>query len=70
MYWSICGGVVIIVLGIFVYLKPNLIWKLTEQWKSYSADEASDLYIKNTKLSGVLFALFGIVMIVLPLIMK
>ena len=28
----------------FIFLKPGLIWKLTEEWKSYRADELSDLY--------------------------
>jgi len=44
MLWCICGGILFIVLGIFVFLKPDLIWKITEQWKSYRADEPSDLY--------------------------
>ena len=26
----------------FIFLKPGLIWKLTEEWKSYRADEPSE----------------------------
>ncbi|MFR7831620.1 MAG: DUF6199 family natural product biosynthesis protein [Blautia wexlerae] len=33
----------------FIFLKPGLIWKLTEEWKSYRADEPSEFYLKATK---------------------
>ena len=57
MLWSISGGVIIFVLGVFIFLKPDLVWKLTEAWKSYRADEPSELYLKTTKIGGILFAL-------------
>ena len=46
MWWSIGGGIIIFALGMFIFLKPGLIWKLTEEWKSYCADEPSEFYIK------------------------
>ena len=52
------------------FLKPDLVWKLTEAWKSYRADEPSELYLKTTKIGGILFALLGVVMIILPFILK
>lgn len=70
MLWSISGGVIIFVLGVFIFLKPDLVWKLTEAWKSYRADEPSELYLKTTKIGGILFALSGVVMIILPIILK
>ena len=36
MLWSISGGVIIFVLGMFIFLKPDLVWKLTEEWKIYN----------------------------------
>lgn len=54
----------------FIFLKPGLIWKLTEEWKSYRADEPSEFYLKVTKIGGILFALFGIIMIMLPFILE
>ena len=65
MWWSIGGGIIIFALGMFIFLKPGLIWKLTEEWKSYRADEPSEFYLKTTKIGGILFALFGIIMIML-----
>ena len=68
MWWSIGGGIIIFALGMFIFLRPGLIWKLTEEWKSYRADEPSEFYLKTTKIGGILFALFGIIMIMLPVI--
>ena len=57
-------------LGMFIFLKPGLIWKLTEEWKSYRVDEPSEFYLKTTKIGGILFAIFGIIMIMLPVILE
>ena len=70
MLWSICGGIIIFALGMFIFLKPDLVWKLTEEWKSYRADEPSEFYLKVAKIGGISFALFGIIMITLPFILE
>lgn len=69
MLWAVFAGIVIFALGGFIFLKPDIIWKITEQWKSYSADGPSDLYLISTKTGGVLFMLLGIAMAVLPFIL-
>lgn len=68
MGWVVFVGIVLIGIGAFLFLKPDLMWKLTEQWKSYRADGPSDFYLKSTKFGGVLFMLCGIVAIVLLLV--
>lgn len=35
MGWVVFAGIVLIAIGAFLFLKPDLMWKLTEQWKSY-----------------------------------
>ena len=50
MWWSIGGGIIIFALGMFIFLKPGLIWKLTEKWKSYRADEPSPLANSNKRV--------------------
>ena len=70
MLWSIFGGMIILALGIVMFLKPHIVWKLTEEWKSYGADESSDLYLKSTKMGGILFALVGVIMMILPLLLE
>ena len=54
MIVTIFAGVIFAVIGIFIFLKPDVIWNLTEKWKSYRADEPSELYLKSTKFGGVL----------------
>ena len=70
MIWSVSGGVIIFAFGMFIFLKPGLVWKLTEKWKSYRVDEPSEFYLKVTRINGILFVLFGIIMIALPFILE
>lgn len=70
MLWSIFGGIIILALGMVMFLKPHIVWRLTEEWKSYGADEPSDLYLKSTKIGGILFALVGVIMMILPLLLE
>ncbi len=70
MLWSIFGGMIILALGMVMFLKPHIVWRLTEEWKSYGADEPSDLYLKSTKMGGILFALVGVIMMILPLLLE
>ncbi len=70
MVEPIVGGIIFAAIGIFLFLKPALFWELTEKWKSYRADEPSDFYLFSTKFGGILFIVFGIVMIVLPFIIE
>ena len=70
MFWCIGGGIFFFALGMFFFWKPDLVWKLTEEWKSYCADEPSEFYLKVTKICGILLALFGIVVMILPFIVE
>lgn len=56
-------GILCIAFGGFLFFKPDLIWKLTEQWKSNYADEPSSLYKVSTKLGGICFLTLGIIAI-------
>ena len=70
MWWSIGGGIIIFALGMFIFLKPGFPTAMRGEWKSYGADEPSEFYLKATKIGGALFALFGIIMIMLPFILE
>lgn len=69
MSWCIGGGIFFFALGMFFW-KPDLVWKLTEEWKAYCADEPSEFYLKVTKICGILLALFGIAAMILPFIVE
>lgn len=70
MGWMIWAGIVFLALGAFLFFRPDLVWKLTEQWKSYRADEPSELYVISTKVGGVVFALCGVAAVVLPFVLR
>ena len=70
MGWMICAGFVFLALGAFLFFRPDLVWKLTEQWKSYRADEPSELYVISTQVGGVAFALCGVAAVVLPFVLR
>lgn len=70
MFWCIGGETFFFALGMFLFWKADLVWKLTEEWKSYCADEPSEFYLKVTKICGILLALFGIVVMILPFIVE
>lgn len=70
MILTLLSGAAFSLLGLFLFIKPDLVWMLTERWKSYAADEPSDLYRKSTQLGGILFILLGLAMIVLPFMLQ
>ena len=70
MGWMIWAGIVFLALGAFLFFRPDLVWKLTEQWKSYRADEPSELYVLSTKVGGVALALCGAAAFLLPFVLR
>ena len=47
---------------------PELIYEVTESWKSYSSGEPSDLYRLSTRVGGVAFIVVGIACIIVAFI--
>lgn len=41
-------------------IKPKVVWNIMEKWKSYSAEELSNFYIKSTRFGGIMVTLAGI----------
>lgn len=70
MLKSVFAGILFLALGVFIFLKPELVWELTESWKSNYPDEPSDLYWFSTKFGGALLALFGIAVAILSIIVE
>ena len=65
MFWCI-GGEIFFFALVCSFLETGF----TEEWKSYCADEPSEFYLKVTKICGILLALFGIVVMILPFIVE
>ena len=53
-------SIFILIMGGVMLLFPELVYELTESWKSYSAGEPSDFYIISTRVGGVCCLLAGI----------
>lgn len=70
MVYCMILSAVCIALGLLCLLRPALVWKWTEQWKSYRADEPSELYRFGVRFGGALFLVFGVVLQFLPLLLK
>ena len=70
MVYCMILSAVCIALGLLCLLRPALVWKWTEQWKSYRADEPSELYRFGVRFGGALFLVFGVVLPLLPLLFE
>ncbi len=68
MIGFVLGGIAMAAVGLFLFLKPAVLWRITEEWKSNEADGPSQLYKINTKLGGVILVLLGAIMVVFPFI--
>jgi len=47
-------GIIIMIIGITMIIKPSVIWSVTESWKSNDATEPSSFYIWSTRFGGIL----------------
>ena len=54
------GSIVMLVIGICMLLRPDVIYRLTESWKNNFSDDPSRLYIISTRFGGVMFLLVGL----------
>lgn len=66
MVWTWIVGILLIAVGLLLAVWPKQIWKIAERWKSYYADEPSDLYLSSSHIGGIALAVLGVVAIVLP----
>ncbi|NBJ88754.1 DUF6199 family natural product biosynthesis protein [Acutalibacter sp. 1XD8-36] len=53
-------AIAISIAGAVMLIKPEIIYKVTESWKSNTTGEPSDLYILSTRIGGGFFMLVGI----------
>lgn len=61
--------IIIAIVGIFMILKPEVIYDITESWKNNRSGEPSDLYLLSTKIGGVLCLLLGVAGAVILLVL-
>lgn len=59
----ICG-IVFLFIGALMIFNPNVVFEITQGWKSYSTAEPSRLYIISTRIGGAAFAVVGLIGII------
>lgn len=63
-------GIILFIVGCIMLRFPDVIYEITESWKSYSSGEPSDLYRFSTRIGGAVFILVGISALVAALIVR
>lgn len=53
-------AIILLIVGLLMLMKPKIVWQISEKWKSYSAEEPSNFYIKSIRFGGIMFILAGI----------
>jgi hypothetical protein len=53
-------GLLLIIIGLLMAIRPSTVWAVVERWKSDDATEPSGLYVVSARIGGVLFILAGI----------
>ena len=57
-------GLVFILSGIMLLVKPRLFFDITESWKHVSSSEPTNLYIFSTRFGGVIISIIGVACII------
>lgn len=57
-------GIILIVVGILMLVRPTVVWSITESWKSNDATEPSTLFKLSTRFGGVMCTLVGVGVII------
>ena len=52
-------SILLLIAGVLMIFFPNMVYCLTEIWKSCASSEPSDLYLIQTRIGGILCSLVG-----------
>ena len=64
MAGSIFLAIIFLIFGFWMITVPWVLWWITESWRTKDAKEPSNLYIRTSEITGVLFMIFGVLNIV------
>lgn len=62
-------GILFTMVGITMFVKPKIIFTITENWKNSQNSEPSDLYIFSIRFGGIIVLLIGISSIIVQFIL-
>ena len=64
IYLAVFICIFFLTLSYLLYFKYELIYKITESWKSYSSSDCSDLYRISCQFGGVTLFIFVLLLII------
>lgn len=56
--------VCLLIISYLLYFKYELVYKITESWKSYGSSDCSDLYKINCQLGGIITFIIDLLLII------
>ena len=60
---KVVAGIFLTIMGCVMLIKPNVMWKIAESWKTKTNAEPTDLYMIIIRIGGLILAVGGIIVI-------
>ena len=60
----ILGGILLLIIGVLMFCFPNVVYSITELWKSDYSGEPSDAYKIHIRIKSIVVLFLGIFFIV------
>ena len=64
IYLAVFICIFFLTLSYLLYFKYELVYEITESWKSYSSSDCSDLYKINCQLGGIITFIIDLLLII------
>ena len=66
----ILGGILLIIIGLLMLCFPNVVYSITENWKSDTSNEPSEMYKIHIRIRSIGFLFVGIFFIIANFILQ
>ncbi|MDD4089176.1 MAG: hypothetical protein PHS04_03915 [Tissierellia bacterium] len=57
---NIIASVILIILGVIMIIKPLIIWKIADSWKTKNKTEPANYYLNMIRVGGFILTVGGI----------
>lgn len=57
---ELIAGLFLVLIGGVMLIKPKVIWKISESWKTKTKGEPTDLYIMLIRIGGCILVIGGV----------
>lgn len=61
-------GIILLLIGLVMLLKPEFIWRIAESWKSADATEPSFFYTRSLRFGGIIVTIVGLASLLVSLL--